>query len=148
MNKVILVGRLTKDPELKFTSGSGIAVATFTLAVDRRFSKQDGQREADFIPVVCWRKTAELVANYTKKGNRIGVTGSIQVRKYQAADGSNRYATEVIADEIEFLEKKDASSPSGNASGFNKAPQNAGDFNGGIDDGGFTPVEEDEDIPF
>jgi len=103
MNKVILIGRLTKDPELKFTPGNGTAVTTLTLAIDRRFSK-DGQKEADFIPIVIWGKQAESTANYMSKGKLIGVSGRIQVRNYDAKDGTKRYVTEVIADEVQFLE--------------------------------------------
>lgn len=103
MNKVILIGRLTKDPELKFTPGNGTAVTTLTLAIDRKFSK-DGQKEADFIPVVIWGKQAESTANYMSKGKLIGVSGRIQVRNYVAKDGTKRYVTEVIADEVQFLE--------------------------------------------
>lgn len=103
MNKVVLIGRLTKDPELKFTPGSGTAVATFTLAIDRRFSK-DGNREADFIPVVVWGKQAESTANYMSKGKLMGVSGRIQTRSYEAKDGTRRYITEVVADEVQFLE--------------------------------------------
>lgn len=103
MNKVTLIGRLTKDPELKFTPGSGTAVANFTLAVDRKFTK-DGQKEADFIPVVVWGKQAESTATYVSKGKLIGVAGRIQVRSYDAKDGTKRYVTEVIAEEVQFLE--------------------------------------------
>lgn len=103
MNKVVLIGRLTKDPELKFTPGNGTAVTTFTLAVDRRFSK-DGQREADFIPIVVWGKQAESTANYMSKGKLMGVSGRIQTRSYEAKDGTRRYVTEVIAEEVKFLE--------------------------------------------
>ncbi|SHF17058.1 single-stranded DNA-binding protein [Caloramator proteoclasticus] len=104
MNKAILIGRLTKDPELKFTPSSGIAVANFTLAVDRNYTNQEGKREADFIPVICWRKLAENVANNLTKGRLVAVSGSIQTRKYQAQDGSNRYVTEVVAEEVKFLD--------------------------------------------
>ena len=103
MNKVVLIGRLTKDPELKYTPGSGTAVTTITLAVDRRFSK-DNQREADFIPVVIWGKSAESTAQYMGKGKLMGVSGRIQTRSYEAKDGGRRYVTEVVAEEIKFLE--------------------------------------------
>ena len=107
MNKWIGVGRLTKDPELKFTNGAGTAVATFSLAVDRRFVNQaTGQREADFINIVCWRKNAEFVANYFKKGQQCAIVGTLQTRTYQAQDGTNRHVTEVVADEIEFVGSK------------------------------------------
>ena len=103
MNKVVLIGRLTKDPELKFTPGNGTAVTNFILAVDRRFSK-DGENEADFIPVVVWGKQAESTANYMTKGKLVAVSGRIQTRSYEAKDGARRYVTEVIADEVKFLE--------------------------------------------
>lgn len=103
LNKVILVGRLTKDCDLKFSQGTGTAVTTFTVAVNRRF-KREGQPEADFIPVVVFGKTAEACANYTSKGKLISVSGAIQTRTYDAKDGTKRYVTEVIADEVDFLE--------------------------------------------
>jgi single-strand DNA-binding protein len=103
MNKVVLIGRLTKDPELKFLEGSGTAVATFTMAVDRRFSK-DGEKEADFIPIVLWGKQAENTANYVSKGKLIGISGRIQTRSYDAKDGTKRYVTEVVGEEVQFLE--------------------------------------------
>ena len=102
MNKVVLIGRLTKDPELKFTAGTGTAVATFTLAVDRRF-KKEGQPSADFLPVVVWGKTAENTANYMSKGRLMSVAGRIETRSYEAKDGSKRYVTEIVADEVKFL---------------------------------------------
>jgi single-strand DNA-binding protein len=133
MNKVILVGRLTKDPELKFSS-QGTAVATFTLAVDRKFvDKATGQREADFINIVCWRKTAEFVANYFKKGQLCGVSGRIQTSTYQAQDGSTRYKTEVVADDVEFVGSKKESSK--------QEPQQDEELPEGYD-------PTDEDIPF
>lgn len=104
MNSVVLVGRLVRDPEIRYTQ-SGKAVATFTLAVDRRF-KQDGQPSADFIPCVAWGKTAEVAGKYLAKGNRCGVEGRIQIRSYEAQDGSKRYVTEVIVEQLEFLESK------------------------------------------
>ena len=103
MNKVVLVGRLTKDPELKFAQGTGTAVATFTVAVNRRF-KREGQPDADFIPIVVFGKTAEATATYMRKGKLLSVSGSIQTRNYEGKDGNRRYVTEVIADEVDFLE--------------------------------------------
>ena len=103
MNKVVIVGRLTKDPELKFAQGTGIGVATFTVAVNRRF-KREGQPDADFIPIVVFGKQAEATANYMTKGKLISVSGNIQTRNYEAKDGTRRYVTEVIADEVDFLE--------------------------------------------
>lgn len=105
MNKVVLIGRMCKDPELKFIHGSGSAVCNFTLAVNRRF-KKDGQQEADFIPVVVFGKPAEATANYMTKGSMISIAGRIQVRNYDNKEGKKVYVTEVVADEVEFLESK------------------------------------------
>lgn len=109
INNLTLVGRLTKDPDLKYT-GNGIAVATFTLAVNRNFTNQSGEREADFINCVIWRKPAETLANYAKKGVLIGVTGRIQTRSYDNQQGQKVYVTEVIADNSQLLESKKADS--------------------------------------
>jgi len=105
MNKVVLIGRLTKDPEFKFTQGNGTAVCTFTLAVDRRF-KKEGQQEADFIPIVVWGKQAENTANYMSKGSLLAVSGRIQTRNYDNKEGKKVYITEVVADEVKFLSNK------------------------------------------
>lgn len=104
MNKVILVGRLTKDPELRRTT-SDIPVAQFTVAVNRTYSR-NGERQADFINCVAWRNQAENLVKYMRKGNQIGVEGQLQVRTYEDATGAKRYATEVICDNIHFLESK------------------------------------------
>lgn len=109
INNLTLVGRLTKDPDLKYT-GNGTAVATFTLAVNRNFTNQSGEREADFISCVIWRKPAETLANYAKKGVLIGVTGRIQTRSYDNQQGQKVYVTEVIADNFQLLESKKADS--------------------------------------
>lgn len=108
MNRVVLVGRLTKDPDLRYTP-SGVAVATFTLAVNRAFSNQEGNREADFINCVVWRKPAENVANYLKKGSLAGVDGRIQTRNYEGQDGKRVYVTEIVAESVQFLESRAAS---------------------------------------
>lgn len=105
LNRVVLVGRLTKDPSLRYTP-NGVAVANFTIAVNRPFSNQDGNREADFINCVIWRKPAENVATYTKKGSLIGVDGRIQTRSFEGQDGKMVYITEVVADSVQFLESK------------------------------------------
>ena len=105
MNKVVLIGRLVRDPELKTTS-SQTAVATFTIAVDRRFKNASGERQADFISCVAWRQQAEFVERYFGKGNRIGIVGSIQTRNWEDKDGHNRTTTEVVVDEVEFVESK------------------------------------------
>ena len=105
MNRVVLIGRLTRDPELKYTPGTGTAVTTLTLAVDRRVPNKDGQREADFVPVVVWGKIAENVANYCSKGRLVGVSGRLQIRSYDGKDGIKRTVAEVVAEEVQFLEK-------------------------------------------
>ena len=103
MNKAILVGNLTRDPELRATA-SGISVCTFTIAVNRRVSRDaQGQKEADFIPIVTWRGLADNCFRYLHKGSKAAVTGSIQTRSYDAQDGTRRYVTEILADEVEFL---------------------------------------------
>lgn len=103
LNRVILIGRLTRDPELRYTP-SGVAVTTFTLAVDRPFTNQQREREADFINIVTWRQLAETCANYLRKGRLAAVEGRIQVRNYDNNEGRRVYVTEVIADNVRFLE--------------------------------------------
>lgn len=103
LNRVILIGRLTRDPELRYTP-TGVAVTQFTLAVDRPFSNNQNEREADFIPVVTWRQLAETCANYLRKGRLAAVEGRIQVRNYENNEGKKVYVTEVIADNVRFLE--------------------------------------------
>lgn len=105
INNVVLVGRLTKDPDLRYTS-SGSAVATFSLAVQRSFTNQSGEREADFINCVIWRKPAETLANYTRKGSLIGVEGRIQTRNYENQQGQRVYVTEVVCENFQMLESK------------------------------------------
>ncbi|MCD3209547.1 single-stranded DNA-binding protein [Clostridium botulinum C] len=133
MNRVVLIGRTTKDPELKFTPGVGKAVTTFTLAVNRRY-KKDGQQEADFITIVVWGKIAENTANYVSKGSQVGVSGSIRTRSYEAKDGTRRYVTEIVADEVQFLDSKNK------LSNENKDDE--------IDPYDATPANDGEDIPF
>ncbi|CAB1255507.1 single-stranded DNA-binding protein [Clostridium sp. MT-14] len=146
MNKVVLIGRLTKDPELRFTPGMGKAVTTFTIAVDRRFSK-DGQREADFIPIVVWGKQAESTANYMSKGKLIGVSGRIQTRSYEAKDGSRRYVTEVIAEEVQFLEWGEKTARNSYNENSSENLDKTKGFNEEIYGEDITPVD-DGDIPF
>jgi single-strand DNA-binding protein len=112
LNRVVLVGRLTKDPDLRYTP-NGVAVAQFTLAVNRTFTNQQGDREADFINCVVWRKPAENVANFLKKGSLAGVDGRIQTRNFEGQDGKRVYITEVVADSVQFLEPKGSSSGGG-----------------------------------
>ena len=107
MNKVFLIGRLVGDPELRYT-GTNIPVATFSIAVNRNFANSAGEREADFINIVVWRKQAENVKNYVKQGSQVAIDGRIQTRTYDDQNGQKRYITEVVADNIQFLDTKAA----------------------------------------
>lgn len=129
LNRAILIGRLTKDPELRYTP-NGVAVASFTLAVDRSWLNQQGEKETDFIPIVVWRKQAENCANYIGKGSLVAVEGRIQVRTYDTKEGQRRWVTEIVADNVRFLDKR------GN--------NNTQDFNSVGSEVEFT----EEDIPF
>jgi single-strand DNA-binding protein len=120
LNRVILIGRLTKDPDLRYTP-AGVAVCQFTLAVDRPFTK-DGEREADFIPVVTWRQLAETCANYLRKGRLTAVEGRIQVRSYENNEGKRVYVTEVIADNVRFLESSRQENGQGESRSSNQDP--------------------------
>jgi single-strand DNA-binding protein len=110
LNRIVLVGRLTKDPELRYTP-NGKAVAGFSLAVSRRFSNAQGERETDFIDIVLWGKLAETCTNHLKKGRLVGVDGRLQIRSYEAQDGQKRRVAEVIADNVAFLDKPKESGP-------------------------------------
>jgi len=137
MNRVTLVGRLTKDPELKYTPND-IAVTTFTLAVNRTFTNQQGEREADFVNIVVWRKAAENAANYLKKGSLCGVDGRIQTRIFESQDGQKVYITQVVADIVHFLETK-----RDNQLSYQHSNQSLGDACIG------QPMEiSDENLPF
>jgi single-strand DNA-binding protein len=107
LNRIVLVGRLTRDPELRYTPANGVAVASFTLAVNRPFKQQGGQREADFIPVVVWRQQAENCAKYLVKGSLAGVDGRLQIRSYEDREGQRRTVAEVVADSVQFLESRE-----------------------------------------
>lgn len=107
MNKVILIGNVANDPESR-TTASGIAQCSFRLAVQRRFANASGVREADFLPVVCWRQTAEFAAKYLLKGRRVAVEGSIQTRSYDAQDGTKRHVTEIMVDNLEILDRSES----------------------------------------
>lgn len=116
MNKVCLIGRLTKDPETRYTQTNNTMVVNFNLAVNRRFVKENEERQADFISIVAWNKTAEFVEKYLKKGQQVGIVGRIQTRNWDDEQGQKHYATEVIAEEVYFADtKKDAFSEYGNA---------------------------------
>ncbi len=119
MNKVFLIGRLTRDPELRYT-GNNTAVASFSIAVNRNFSNQQGEREADFINIVVWRKQAENVKNYLQQGSQVAIDGRIQTRSYDDNNGQKRYVTEVVADNVEFLGSKNSSTNSNNMNNSSK----------------------------
>ena len=141
MNKVLLIGRLTKDPELRYTQ-SGTAVASFTLAVNRRFSNQSGEREADFINCVAWQKSAEFVANYFRKGQQMALEGRLQVRSYDGNDGQRRWVTEVVAEQIEFVGYK-------NENGSGRQDYQNNNASAGSSLGlGEEIVFDDNDLPF
>lgn len=165
LNRIILIGRLTRDPELRYTP-AGVAVTQFTLAVDRNFTGQNGEREADFIPVVTWRQLAETCANYLRKGRLTAVEGRIQVRNYENNEGKRVYVTEVIADNVRFLESSQnreggnapiggnvpeepsygggGNSGRGNNNNFSRNNNNQDPFSG---DG--KPIDiSDDDLPF
>ena len=121
MNKVQLIGRLTRDPELRYTSNN-VPTARFTLAVNRNFTNQSGEREADFINVVVWRKQAENVKNYLKQGSQVAIEGRIQTGSYDAQDGTKRYTTDVVADNVEFLGTKASNENSSYTNNHNVTP--------------------------
>jgi len=125
INRVVLVGRLTKDPELKYTQ-TGIAVTRFTLAVNRTFSSQSGEREADFINCVTWRKQAENTANFLRKGSLTGIEGRIQTSSFDGQDGKRVFMTEVVADSVQFLEPRNASTADRSGAGYGAPSQNQG----------------------
>ena len=142
LNKVILIGRFTRDPELRSTP-QGTSTCSFSLAVDRNYQNAGGERQADFINCVAWRQTAEFISKYFQKGNMICVEGSIQTRSWKDNEGNNRYATEVVVDRSYFVESKKSaqeSSTMGAAPSFNDSPF------GNLPDP--TPLGTDDDLPF
>ena len=136
LNQIVLMGRMTEDPELRHTQ-SGVAVATFRLAVDRDFKdKETGKKGVDFFPVVCWRGTAEFVSRFLAKGRLVAVCGRLQVREYTTKDGDKRYATEIVADNVYFGDAKRDNADDGAA---DPAPAPSGNF---------EDVDDDDDLPF
>lgn len=133
LNRVVLVGRLTKDPELRYTP-SGVAVANFTLAVNRPFSNQQGDREADFINCVVWRKPAENVANFLTKGSLAGVDGRVQTRSYDNNEGRRVYVTEIVAESVQFLEPRNSQ---------NNQQNSGSQSNNNFAQGGYAPNQND-----
>ncbi len=144
MNKAILLGRLTRDPELRMTQ-SQVPVCTFTLAIDRRFKSASGEKQADFIPIVAWRQQAEFANKYFRKGSRMLVVGSIQTRNWDDAEGKRHYATEVVADEIQFVDQKSRDG------GYDAAPSGNGypaPASQGSGEGFFPAPDDDTALPF
>ena len=139
MNRVMLVGNLARDPELS-TTPSGVNVCRFTIAVQRRFTNAEGQREADFLPVIAWRGLADNCHKYLRKGSKAGVVGSIQTRSYDANDGTKRYVTEIIADEVEFLSTRNSEENGGYYDNADSKPAKKSVAE-------LEPVEDD-DLPF
>lgn len=131
MNRFSGIGRLTKDPETRtFDSGNKTA---FTIAIDRRFTNKDGNKETDFLPCVAWKNTADFIAKYFRKGMKIAVSGSVQVRNYTAQDGSKRTITEIVVDEAEFVERKESGAAPAPVTNDTNAP---------------IPCEDPDDLPF
>lgn len=145
MNSVVLIGRLTRDPVLRFVAGSGRAVANFTLAIDRNLVKDKkaemqskGLPTADFIRIVVWGKQAENCASFLSKGRLVAINGSIQTSSYKTNTGETRYSTDILANRVEFLEWGDKNKDNGSSENFNY----------GIDPSEFQAIEDDDDIPF
>lgn len=144
MNKVILIGNLTRDPELRSTP-NGVPVCTFSIAVNRRFANQSGERETDFFNITAWRQLGETCSKYLAKGRKVAVTGELRSRTYEAKDGQKRYVVEVVADDVEFLTPREQGGASsggyqGQAQADQAAPHDASD--------GFADDALDEDLPF
>lgn len=136
LNKVILIGNIANQLELKQTP-NGVSVCAFSIGVNRKYTKQGEQPQSNFINIVAWRNTADFLCRYFKKGSAICICGSLQTRSYTAQDGSKRYVTEVVADEVSFVEKKSASDES-----------NAPAFAPSAPEGNFEELAEDSDLPF
>ena len=145
MNKVFLIGNLTKDPDVR-TTGGGTSVCTFSIAVDRRFKAQNGEKVTDYFNIVAWRQLADLCGRYLAKGRKVSVVGELQNRSYDAKDGTKRYVTEVVADEVEFLTPRDR-----DGAGYGGAPSPSEPYRSGesqaVAPEGFTDVDDD-DLPF
>lgn len=139
MNKVILMGRLTKDPEVRYTQTNNTLVASFTLAVNRRFVKQGEERQADFINIVAWSKTGEFCSKYFKKGQQVAIVGRIQTRNWDDDNGQKHYATEVVAEEAYFADSKKDGEASGFENTFGEAVTQNTEF---------QVTSSDDDLPF
>lgn len=143
MQKFVAIGNLTRDPDYSETS-SGVAVCRFAIAVNRRYTTANGERETDFFNVTAWRGLAETVAKYCKKGQKVAVIGTIQIRQYEANDGSTRTSVEVVADEVEFLSTRSGDSENGGNSGNSGRVGNAARTRRPT----LETLDEDSDIPF
>lgn len=137
MNKVILMGRLTKDPELRYTSGNNTAVCSFTIAVNRRFTKE---QQADFFNIVAWEKNAEFCGKYFTKGQQVGIIGRLQNRTWDDNEGKRHYITEVVAEETYFADSKRTEGGAPAAKPYQETPAASGD--------GFYPIDDDDELPF
>jgi single-strand DNA-binding protein len=138
MNKAIIMGRLTKEPELRYTSTNNTPVCSFTLAVNRSYSKQGEEKQADFIPVVAWNKLAEICGKYFQKGRQVVVVGRIQTRTWDDNEGKRHYVTEIIAEEAHFADSK-------KSEGTSAKPSFGGEGSG---EDGFYPIGDDDELPF
>ena len=139
MNKVILMGRLTRDPEMRYTSTNNTAICSFSLAVNRKFGKPGEEKQADFIPILVWDKQAEFCGKYFKKGQQVVVVGRLQVSTWDDNEGKKRYKTEVVAEETYFAEgKREEGAPS-------RMPSTGGNKESAD---GFFPLEEEDELPF
>lgn len=132
LNRVILIGRLTRDPDLRYTSNGGVAVTRFTVAINRKFTNQQGEREADFINIVAWRALAENCGKYLKKGSLVAIEGRIQTRSYENQEGHTVYVTEVVADDVRFLDTRGRNQNVNEDDPFKDAP----------------PIDEGEKMPW
>lgn len=139
MNKVLLIGNLTKDPELSTTT-NGVSLCKFTLAVPRKYTSNSGEREADFLPIVVWRGQADNCYKYLKKGSKCSITGTIQTRVYDTPDGSRRYMTEIVAEEVEFISTRNGGADD-MADGEEERPATSNVVNK------FEPIDDDN-LPF
>lgn len=135
MNKVTLLGRLAKDPEMRYTSTNNIPVCNFTLAVNRRFQRQGEERQADFFPIVVWDKLADFCGKYFTKGRQVAIVGRLQTRSWDDKDGQKRYVTEIVAEEAYFADSKKDNNTEDSTATTAQA-------------GGFFPVEDDNELPF
>jgi single-strand DNA-binding protein len=145
LNVAVLMGRLTKDPELRQTP-NGVSVTTFTIAVDRDYTPKGQERQADFIDIVAWRNTAEFVCKYFRRGQLVAIQGSIQTRTYTDRYGNNRKAVEVVADNVHFAEpKREGNSQNGNNCTY---PTQGKTPDSNADSGDFEEMPPDEDLPF